>query len=80
MSWRLGTLWVGDADQSIYAFRGATIRNIENSNATFPTPKPFCWKQNYRSTQTIPRRPMRLSHATQAAGRSGCGPIRATVS
>jgi len=44
---------VGDADQSIYAFRGATIRNIVEFEQDYPDARTILLEQNYRSTQTI---------------------------
>lgn len=44
---------VGDADQSIYAFRGATIRNIVEFEQDYPDAATILLEQNYRSTETI---------------------------
>ncbi|WP_371176629.1 UvrD-helicase domain-containing protein [Buchananella felis] len=44
---------VGDSDQSIYAFRGATIRNIEEFEQDYPSARTILLEQNYRSTNNI---------------------------
>ncbi len=50
---RRNIMVVGDDDQSIYRFRGATIENILNFDKTYPDAKVVKLEQNYRSTSNI---------------------------
>src|SRR6201991_525148 len=79
----------GDADQSIYAFRGATIRNILEFERDYTNARTILLEQNYRSTQTIlnaanavisrnpSRKPKRL-WSDQGAGESIVGYVADT--
>ena len=44
---------VGDADQGVYSWRGATIKNILDFERDYPDAAVFLMEQNYRSTQNI---------------------------
>ena len=70
---------VGDSDQSIYAFRGADIRNIVDFARTTRTPQTIMLEQNYRSTQTILCAANAVIRGTRTARPRRCGPPRATA-
>jgi len=61
---------VGDSDQSIYAFRGASIRNILEFESDFPDAHTVLLEQNYRSTQTI------LTAANAVIARNAGRPVK----
>ena len=52
-SWHDNVMVVGDDSQSIYAFRGATFRNIMDFPTLFPGTKIFKLEENYRSTPAV---------------------------
>ena len=50
---------VGDADQGVYSWRGATIQNLLDFERDYPDAKVLLMEQNYRSTSTSCRSPTR---------------------
>jgi len=60
---------VGDASQSIYSWRGADFRNINNLIRDFPDIKIINLEQNYRSTQTV------LDAANQIISKNSSHPV-----
>lgn len=65
---------VGDSDQSIYAFRGASIRNIEEFEQDYKNATTVLLEQNYRSTQNILDAANAVISVTEAAEQRTCGP------
>ncbi len=69
---------VGDSDQSIYAFRGATIRTSSSSRTTTPRPAPSC-SSRIPSTQRILRAANSVIARNEGAGPRTSGPTRVTA-
>ena len=70
---------VGDADQGVYSWRGATIQNILDFERDYPDAQVFLMEQNYRSTQNILEIANALIEHNRSASPRPCGPRPATA-